>query len=218
MGTIEIDANSKIIRIHSTIICYGDAANYTLSKQICDEIETMWNEPNGIIEINNTLFNVRFEITAQYNSLLSAQSILANENPRNNYIRIEEYSKINISFVDAIGSNSGYFMLANIYKGSTTAAHEYGHSLGLYHPTIVDIVGKGRPSIMYPRGTLVDQEFQNDVNAQPGGPGGTLNPQSRRVMQIDIDNLQLNKLIEKDIYVIGKFTNLYHEKHVKENV
>ena len=218
MGTIEIDTSSKIITLSSNIICYGNSADFGISKHIAEEIETMWNEPNGIVELNNTNYFVRFEIAAQYNSFITPQSIIDNQNPQNNYIRIEEYAKINISCMDAIGSNTGYFMLANLYKGSTTAAHEYGHSLGLVHPKDLNIVGKGRPSIMYPRGSLVNQEFQNDVTAQPGGPGGTLNPKHRRVMQIDIDNLQLHKLIEQEIFVIGKFTNKYHEAQVKDAI
>lgn len=216
MGIIEIDTSSKIITITSNMICYGNAADFEISKHIAEEIESMWNEPNGMAMLNNTNYFVRFKIEAQYNSLINAQRIIENDNPKNNFIRIEEYSKLNISCVDGIGSNTGYFMLANLYKGSTTCAHEYGHSIGLAHPKELNIVGKGRPSIMYPRGTLVDQEFQNDVTAQPGGPGGTLNPQHRRVMQIDIDNLQLSKLIAQNIFVIGKFTNQYHEAHVKE--
>lgn len=216
MGILEIDTSSKIITISSTMICYGNAADYEISKYIAEEIETMWNDPNGRVRIYNSEFFVRFKIAAQYNSLISISSILENQHPRNNYIRIEEYCKLNISCMDAIGSNTGYFQRNNLYTGSTTAAHEYGHSLGLMHPKDLNIVGKGRPSIMYPRGTLVNPEFQNDVNAQPGGPGGTLNPQHRRVMQIDIDYLQLNKLIEQDIFVIGKFTNQYHEMQVKE--
>jgi|JI6StandDraft_1071083.scaffolds.fasta_scaffold235658_2 hypothetical protein len=217
MGTIEIDISSKIITIEANIICYGNAASYDIALLIAEEIETMWSEPNAIVELNNTSYFVRFIAHAQYNSFLQPNSILENQNPKNNYFRIEEYSKIDISCVDAIGSNTGYFKLANLYKGSTTAAHEFGHSLGLIHPKELNIVGKGRPSIMYPRGSWVDQQFQNDVIAQPGGPGGTLNPQNRRVMQVDIDNLQLNKLIEKDIFVVGKFTNQYHDAHVKED-
>jgi hypothetical protein len=217
MGSIEIDTANKIITIESNIICYGNAADYDIALRIAEEIETMWSEPNAIVELNNINYAVRFIANAQYNSFLQPSSIIENQNPKNNYFRIEEYSKINISCVDAIGSNTGYFLLANLYKGSTTAAHEFGHSLGLIHPKDLNIVGKGRPSIMYPRGTLVNQEFQNDVTAQPGGPGGTLNPQNRKVMQIDIDNLQLHKLIEKEIFVVGKFTNQYHEAHVRES-
>ena len=216
MGTIELDTDAKIIFIKSTIITYGNSATYELTQQICDEIENMWNEPNGVVELNNTTYTVRFIIDAQYNSLIAPETILQNENPKNNYIRIEAFSKINISFVDGIGSNTGYFLTDNLYLNSTSAAHEYGHSLGLVHPAELNIIGKGRPSIMYPRGTLVNPEFQYDVNALPAQNGGTLYPIHRRVMQIDIDNLQLKDKIEKDIFIIGKFSNKYHEAHVKE--
>ncbi len=215
MGIIEIDTSAKIITISSTIIGYGNAADYAICQHISEEIETMWNEPNAVVELYNNLFHVRFKIQTQYNSLMHPNSIVQNENPRNNYIRIEPYCNMNISFVDAIGSNSGYFLLANLYKGSTSAAHEYGHTLGLPHPLNLNILGAGRPSIMYPRGSIVDAEFQNDVQAQPGGPGGTLNPQSRKVMQANIDQLQLPQKISKGIFVLGRFTNKYHEAHQK---
>ncbi len=216
MGIIELDTDAKIIFIKSTIITYGNSVTYELTQQICDEIENMWNEPNGVVEIKNTNYTVRFMIDAQYNSLIVPETVLQNENPKNNYIRIETFSKINISFVDGIGSNTGYFLTDNLYLNSTSAAHEYGHSLGLVHPAELNIIGKGRPSIMYPRGTLVNPEFQYDVNALPAQNGGTLYPIHRRVMQIDIDNLQLKDKIEKDIFIIGKFSNKYHEAHVKE--
>jgi hypothetical protein len=35
-------------------------------------------------------------------------------------------------------------------------------------------------------------------------------------MQSDIDSLQLKKLIENEIFVIGKLTNRYHEIQVRE--
>lgn len=216
MGIIELDTDAKIILIKSTIITYGNSATYELTQQICDEIENMWNEPNGVVEINNTNYTVRFMIDAQYNSLIAPETVLQNENPKNNYIRIEAFSKINISFVDGIGSNTGYFLTDNLYLNSTSAAHEYGHTLGLVHPAELNIIGKGRPSIMYPRGTLVNPEFQYDVNAIPAQNGGTLYPIHRRVMQIDIDNLQLKNKIENDIFVIGKFSNKFHEAHIKE--
>lgn len=216
MGTIDVDTSSKIITITSNIICYGNAADYEIAKLIAEEIETMWNEPNGVSELNNTTFVIRFSIHAQYNSLMHAGSIIENENPKNNYIRIEEYAKLNISCMDAIGSNTGYFQRNNLYAGSTTAAHEYGHSLGLAHPIELNITGKGRPGIMYPRGTLVDREFQYDINVKPGEGGGTLNPVHRKVMQADIDNLHLSNLIKNEIFVIGNFTNKYHEEQVKE--
>ena len=134
MGTIEINTSSKIITIVSNIICYGNAADYDIAQHIAAEIETMWNEPNGIIEFNNTSFFVRFEITAQYNSWLQPQTVTENVNPKNNYFRIEEYSKKDISYVDGIGSNTGYFKLANLYKGSTqTRRMDSIRFIYLYH-------------------------------------------------------------------------------------
>ncbi len=215
MGILELDKAKGIIRISSAIISYGNAADYALTKQIADEVETMWNEPNGIIVLNDNVFQVRFRITPQYNHLIREDSIRENKNPKNNYIRIETFARLNVSCVDAVGSNTGYFKLDNLYPGSTTAAHEYGHSLGLDHPADLNLIGKGVPGIMYPRGTLVDPEFQYDKTVMPGEGGGTLNPIYRKVKQEDIDNLQLNKLLVRNIYVLGKFTNKYHEEQVK---
>ena len=213
MGTAEIENQS--LTIYSHIITYGNAADEALTALIAEEIETMWNEPNGHTELYNNLFRVQFKISYQYNSLIPPNSIIQNENPKNNYFRIETFCNANISFVDAIGSNTGYFLMANLYKGSTSAAHEYGHSLGLPHPKDLNIIGKGVPSIMYPRGTLLNQEFQNDTTALPNGPGGTLNPQHRKVMQNNIDDLKLNSHILNGKFVLGKITNIYHEAHKK---
>ncbi len=79
MGTIDIDTSSKIITISSNIICYGNAADYEIAKLIAEEIETMWNDPYGTVSLYNSDFFVRFKISAQYNSLLSAQSIFEND-------------------------------------------------------------------------------------------------------------------------------------------
>jgi hypothetical protein len=44
--------------------------------------------------------------------------------------------------------NSGYYLLMKIrYEGSTTAAHEYGHTIGWDHPDELDIRGEGVPGI-----------------------------------------------------------------------
>ncbi|HNE51276.1 MAG TPA: peptidase M10 [Chitinophagales bacterium] len=218
MGIIEINPSANTVTISSTIIYYGNAADFSLSKLLSEEIETLWNEPQGKVLLHAKQFLVVFKISTQYNALILPQSIIENQNPKNNYIRIEEFSKLNISCMDGIGSNTGYFQLNNLYVGSTTAAHEYGHSLGLPHPTDLNIVGKGVPGIMYPRGTLVNQEFQNDPIAIAGGPGGTLNPKYRKVMQTDIDNLKIAQLVTQRKLILGKFTNIYHEQQVKPEV
>ena len=214
MGEVEVLSNKKLIYIHSNIICYGYAADDLITRQIQEEIESMWNEPEDGFELEGEAYTIRFIIGAEYRNNIKELEILQNTNPRNNYFRIETFAKQNISFVDAIGCNTGYFLLDNLYKGSTTAAHEFGHTLGLSHPHDLDIRGKGQPGIMYPRGTLVDPEFQYDPSVPAGTKGGTLHPIYRKVLPTDIRNLKLHRLAyTHNRAVLGDFTNIYHWDH-----
>jgi hypothetical protein len=164
----------------------------------------------------NLMFGVRFKIHAWFNPSLTPFDIYRNLDPKNNYFRIEEYSHNHISFVDGLNCNSGYFKLENLYKGSTTAAHEYGHTIGLNHPKNMDIRGEGVPGIMYPRGTLVDSRFQYDPSKPAGVTGGTMHPMYRKVKLEDIDDLKLHRLeFHHGKAVIGEFTNVWHEDHAK---
>jgi hypothetical protein len=213
MGEAEITSN-KIITIHSHIVTYGNAADEVLTERIRNEIETMWNEPKAIMNIHGTSYQIVFRITAEIKNGISELEVLQNTNPRLNYFRIEEYVNGNISFVDGIGCNTGHFKLENLYEGSTTAAHEYGHTLGLHHPKELDIRGKGAPGIMYPRGTLVDAQFQYDPAKPAGVTGGTMHPIYRKVFQQDIEQLKLHRLsFNNKRAVVGDFTNVYHWSH-----
>lgn len=149
--------------------------------------------------------------------LITELDVYQNVDPRNNYFRIEEFIFGNISFVDGVGSNTGYFKLENLYAGSTTAAHEYGHTLGLDHPDLLDIRGQGIPGIMYPRGTLVDPAFQYNPTKPAGVTGGTMHPMHRRVHWNDIVDLKLHKLkFYNGRAVVGEFTNIYHWNHAEQ--
>jgi hypothetical protein len=213
MGEAEITANN-IITIHSHIITYGNAADDVITQRISDEIETMWNEPNGVIMIDDISFQIVFRITTEIKKDISELEVLQNTDPRINYFRIEEYVNGNISFVDGIGCNTGHFKLENLYEGSTTAAHEFGHTLGLHHPKESDIRGKGVPGIMYPRGTLVDPQFQYDPSKPAGVTGGTMHPMYRKVFKEDIEHLKLNRLLfTGKRAIVGDFTNVYHWSH-----
>jgi hypothetical protein len=216
MGTAEIISHQIII--HSHIITYGNAADPAITENIRDEIETMWNEPKGIIKWKGKELTAAFKITASFEPGISAVDIYQNTDPGNNYFRIEEFAHGNISFVDGIGCNSGYFKLENLYKGSTTAAHEYGHTIGLHHPVDCDLRGKGIPGIMYPRGTLVDPQYQYNPEGRAGDSnnGGTMHPKYRKVLQHDIGLLNLHKLVfENGKAVIGEFTSLWHPDHAE---
>jgi hypothetical protein len=212
MGTAELDILHKQLTIHSWVITYGTLATPELTEQIREEIEAMWNEPKGIVLLHREKYDLRFRIDAYMRKDLRPEDIYGNYNPKNNYFRIEEFATGNISFVDDLGSNTGYWMMENLYKGSTTAAHEYGHTLGLAHPDDKDLRGQGRPGIMYARGTLVDPEFQYDPSKPAGVTGGTMHPMHRIVKQKDIDLLNLHKLsFINGIATAGEFTNIWHD-------
>ncbi|HVE60402.1 MAG TPA: hypothetical protein VNA26_01190 [Chitinophagaceae bacterium] len=216
MGEVELSRSKKALIIYSNIITYGDAANEELTEQIRKEIENMWNEPAAEVEVLHSFFNVRFHITSQLRKDITELEVLQNINPRNNYFRIEEFAHGNISFVDGLGCNTGYFKLENLYKGSTTAAHEYGHTLGLDHPYYLDIRGTGVPGIMYPRGTLVDPSFQYDPAKPAGVTGGTMHPMFRKVSAKDVQDLKLHRLeFKNNRAIIGDFTNIYHWNHAE---
>jgi hypothetical protein len=214
VGTAELNTSELVITSH--IITYGAAADEELTNLIRDEIETMWNEPAGRFELKGQHYHVRFQITAACQPSITDLDIYQNLDPRNNYFRIEHYAQGNISFVDGLGCNSGYFLHENLYKGSTTAAHEYGHTLGLAHPEDLDLRGKGVPGIMYPRGTLVDRDYQYEPDKPAGAKGGTLYPVFRKVRQEDIALLQLHRLrFANRKAIIGEFTNIWHPPHDK---
>lgn len=216
MGSAELDIHHRQLLVYSNIITYGNAANPQITEMIRDEIETMWNEPTATLKFDNFWFEVRFKIHAWHSPLIDPFDIYRNLDPKNNYFRIEEFSHNHISFVDGLNCNSGYFKLENLYKGSTTAAHEYGHTIGLNHPKNMDIRGQGLPGIMYPRGTLVDPQFQYDPSKPAGVTGGTMHPMYRKVKLEDIEGLKLNRLtFHHGKAILGEFTNVWHEDHAK---
>src|SRR5690242_9833489 len=115
MGSAEL--NEKQLIIYSHIITYGNAADPDITERMRDEVETMWNEPEASIKFDGLTFKVGFHITAAFIPGITDIEIYQNLDPRNNYFRIETFAQGNISFVDGLGCNSGYFLLENLYKG-----------------------------------------------------------------------------------------------------
>ncbi len=218
MGTAQLNQLTNQLLIRSIFFFYGNEASQVLSEQIAFDIQQHWNEPNAKTFIGNNWWNVIFDVEGYYTPALEPETVWYNTNPANNYFRIEEFSPMHISFVDDINCNTGYFKKENLLQTSTTAAHEYGHTLGLVHPGELDIRGSEVPGIMYPRGTICDPHFQYDASKSPGETGGTLNPHHRKVLQSDIDLLKLPKLrFDKNgIAVLGDFSSIYHPAYSAE--
>ncbi len=216
MALVQHISSSCQLIIHSHFYFYGDACNEQLAKQIAADIDQHWNEPKARIQYKENWYDVVFDIKGFYELQLEPETVWYNTDPSLFYFRIEEYSPMHVSFVDGLGCNTGYFKLANLLQTSTTAAHEYGHMLGLHHPQELDIRGYGTPGIMYPRGTICDPHFQYDSAAEAGQTGGTLDPQYRKVLFSDIENLKLHKLHfnEEGFAVLGDFTSIYHSRYL----
>jgi hypothetical protein len=220
MGEAELNKQAGHLIIHSVFFFYGDAASDELAKKIAADISLHWNEPGATIVTRHETYKVQFHIEGFYKPGLDPETVWYNDNPRFNFFRIEEFAMGNISFVDGLGCNTGYFKLDNLLQTSTTAAHEYGHTLGLDHPQVLDIRGYSLPGIMYPRGTICDPALQYDPHAEPGKTGGTLQPHHRKVLQSDIDALKLSKLSfnNRGLAIVGGFSSMYNQKHIAPGV
>ncbi len=214
MGEVFIIEERLQIIVRSVFHFYGEAADEEISKTIANDISLQWNEPGAMITMNRNAYELQFVIEGLYRPYLAPGEVIENTDPANNYFRIENFAVGNISFVDAIGSNTGFFLRENILHHSTTAAHEYGHTIGLEHPDDLDYRGRGVPGLMYPRGTLVDPEFQYDPSVPAGMKGGTLNPFKRKVLLSDIEELKIDRLyFAGNRAVLGEFTSVWHDAH-----
>jgi hypothetical protein len=66
---------------------------------------------------------------------------------------------------------------------------------------------------MYPRGTLVDPQYQYDPSKPAGAVGGTMHPMYRKVLPRDIASLADVFRFKNKKAIVGEFTNVYHLNH-----
>jgi hypothetical protein len=198
--------------VRASLFLYGTYADDTIAKKIQDEINRMWNHPLVMFPYNFKNYKVIFEISCKSVEIDTAKALMkSNTSYENNFVRIEEKNKVERSMMGfGLGQNSGHWLITDNLGESTTAAHEFGHALGLPHPSRIDYRFTGYPPIMAPRGTWVDAEYQWSPLADVGAEGGTMNPKHRRVNQEEVFGV-LSGLVEvsSNSFIIGQIPNTF---------
>lgn len=188
------------LQLISRLHIWGPYATPELAEAIHHEIETMWNEPEAYYQIGDKEYRVRFVIDYKY---YGKKEPAVSPSCANNTIEIRRaFSSDQIS---GYLSSRGIFYTKDDLGNSTTAAHEFGHGLGLDHPHGSDQKEADVPGIMFARNTAVKQEFQWNPAVRAGAIGGALNPKYRKVRVEDVLDIPINKAFLFNNYgCIGK--------------
>jgi hypothetical protein len=207
----QIFLEKQSIIVSAKLYFYGSCAAEDLAREIVAEISEQYNEANGKVKIEDIVFDVKFEIDFEIiNNIKALELASKNYDCRNNFIRLEQTNIAERSFMGfGLGQNAGHWLVTDNLGESTTAAHEFGHGLGLDHPEEFDLRGfSTAPPIMAPRGTFVDAHFQWNPTVAAGAFGGTLKPIYRKVSQWEIAQVFEGKFFsEKGTLNLGKTSN-----------
>lgn len=202
---------SKIVTISAKLIFYGNQATDELAQKIAAEIRDMYHEPKAGVNLDKEVYNVHVRIDYEVVSFDEVIELaFKNTNFRYNFIRLEAQNHVTRSFMGfGLGDNVGHWITSDNLGESTTAAHEFGHALGLDHPNLIDFRGLGNPGIMAPRGTIVDAHLQWNPAVAAGEFGGTLKPFHRRVQAYEIEAIFEGLVFDNNGYAeIGHLSNL----------
>lgn len=211
-----VNQEDKTITVEATIYTYGNFVSAGLVTDIRSEINGMWSQPLVVYMLDGVLYKILFNVEVDLVSVNEAKELLANNvSYLNNFVRIEEKNSIGRSMMGfGLGQNSGFWLVSDNLGSSTTAAHEFGHALGLPHPDRIDYRKMGYPPIMAPRGALVGVDYQWDKTALAGAYGGTMNPIHRKVRDFEIwDVIRGSVKISNSQRVVGQLSNLYFDEY-----
>jgi hypothetical protein len=214
--------SEKTIIVKAKIHFYGTYAKTELAEKIVAEINSSWNSADAEVDFENTSYQVRFEIEQACLDLSQTKLLLkSNQNYDYNFIRLEEKNVASRSMMGyGLGENAGHWLISDNLGESTTASHEFGHALGLPHPTELDYRNTGLPPIMAPRGTLVDAIYQWNPLAEIGQPGATMKPVFRKVKPSEVAEIFKNLVPDENLEIkIGKLSNyFFNELGQLENI
>ena len=206
-----LNHNSRELLISAKLYFYGNESSDDLARRIVQEINEMYNQPNVATERDKQHYQVRFEVKYElvYGDAL-VQLAIHNQDFTANFIRLEKQNYTTRSFMGfGLGDNAGHWITSDNLGTSTTAAHEFGHGLGLDHPPYTDLRDLlTAPPIMAPRGTWVQPPYQWSPEVAAGEYGGTLNPSHRKVSAAEVSEVVENLAFSSSgVAFIGKLSN-----------
>ena len=208
-GIAVINNEADEIVIHSKIYFYGDVTSEEAGF-IASGIVSEWNRNGdyGKVQLNGKTYTVKFKMRYETVTEKRAKEIAAsNTSEENNFVKVHR-TKQNLDDRSAfdLGGNTGVFYLDDNLVDSKTAAHEYGHGLGLDHPLSNDQSGRGRPHIMVPRGSEVGQEYLYDPSKPYNRETNAMNPDTRTVKEKNIGDIFYGPAINQQM--LNTFTKV----------
>jgi hypothetical protein len=187
---IQRDDTAGVIRYISQLNYTGPAATPENALDSAEEISRMWNESNAKVVLDGRTYRTEFVISYTLNRYIPW---FTDRSCGENHILVKNMEHADDRSNYEVSGSDGTFYTSDDLGHSSTAAHEYGHGLGLQHND--GDQGHARvPGIMFARGTRVAPRFQYDPHAHSGAAGGTVNPVLRHVRAEDVAQIDLSHI------------------------
>lgn len=81
MVRVTVDAVRHALLLEAVVVTYGNASDPAITRQVAEEIESMWNEPGASVLIQRVPYTVRFRVEHRWMPGIEPETILANTDP-----------------------------------------------------------------------------------------------------------------------------------------